>query len=144
MDGNYSLRRAHKRLPWVAVVGGGGGGRVGASDSGQTHLGASLAASRRALPERNGTISFRRASAGAGTGCLITVTHYRHHFFFLLSTPLVPVSDPPARRPDRPGSLPFPHPCHRGHSDMTTARSLLPGFFSFFFFFNGLFVESLS
>lgn len=65
-------------------------------------------------------------------------------FFFLLSTPLVPVSDPPARRPDRPGSLPFPHPCHRGHSDMTTARSLLPGFFSFFFFFNGLFVESLS
>lgn len=78
MDGNYSLRRAHKRLPWVAVVGGGG---WGGSDSGQTHLGASLAASRRALPERNGTIRFRRASAGAGTGCLITVPHYRHNFF---------------------------------------------------------------
>lgn len=116
---------------WLGVGVGGG------SDSGQTHLGASLPASRRALPERNGTIRFRRASAGAGTGCLITVPHYRHHFFFffsnLLSTLLVPVSDPPARRPDRPGSLPFPHPCHRGHSDMTTARSLLPGFFFFFF-----------
>lgn len=42
MDGNYSLRRAHKRLPWVVVVGGG--------DSGLTHLGASLSASLRALP----------------------------------------------------------------------------------------------